>query len=67
MVSIEGDAMGLKGRTLLWVYLIEWLAVTGVGMMCGFVLWSTMVRRRLYREVKTTRLETREEAVRDRP
>ncbi len=62
MASIEGDAMRLKDRTLLWVYLIEWLAVTGVGMMCGFVLWSTMVRRRLYRDVKTTRLEVREDA-----
>jgi hypothetical protein len=60
--SVEGDAMRLKDRTLLWVYLIEWLAVTSVVMICGSVLWSTMIRRRLYRDVGTTRLESYEEA-----
>jgi len=49
-------AMKAKDRALAWVYAIEWLAVTGTTLACGFVLWSLMVRRRLYREVGATRL-----------
>lgn len=52
----EEEAVKLKNRTLLWVYLIEWLAVSGTATVCGFLLWSLMLRRRLYREVQTTRL-----------
>jgi len=55
--SVERDAIRLKDRALLWVYLIEWLAVSGVAMVCGSVLWSIMIRRKLYRDVKTTKLE----------
>ena len=54
--EIERDAVNLKNRALLWVYIIEWLAVTGTIMVCGFVLWTVMVRRSLYREVQTTKL-----------
>jgi len=56
LTEIEEDAIRLKNRALFWVHIIEWFAVTGTGMMAGFVLWSTMVRRRLWREVGTTRL-----------
>ena len=56
LTEIERDAINLKKRALFWVYLIEWLAVTGTSMICAFALWSVMVRRRLYREVQTTRL-----------
>ena len=56
LTEIEQDAINLKKRALLWVYLIEWLAVTGTSMICGFALWTIMVRRRLYREIQTTRL-----------
>jgi len=55
--DIEKDAIELKNRTLLWVYVIEWLSITGTGMICGFLLWSLMIRRRLYREVRTTKLD----------
>jgi len=44
-----------KESALFWVYTIEWLAVTGTMTLVGFVLWSLMVRRRLYREVQVTR------------
>jgi hypothetical protein len=44
-----------KEAALLWVYTIEWLAVTGTLTVVGVVLWSLMVRRRLYREVSVTR------------
>jgi uncharacterized membrane protein len=60
--SAELEAVKLKNRTLLWVYIIEWLAVTGTSMACGFILWSLMVRRRLYREVGTTALLRRDES-----
>lgn len=51
-------AMKAKDRALIWIYSIEWLAVTGTAMACGFVLWSLMVRRRIYKEVGATRLTT---------
>ena len=54
--EMERDAIKLKNATLLWVYVVEWLAVTGTTLFCGFLLWSLMVRRRLYREVETTRM-----------
>jgi len=53
---IEGQALDLKDRSLLWVYVIEWLGVTGTALFAGFVLWTIMVRRRLYREASATRL-----------
>jgi len=56
LTEIEQDAIRLKNRALLWVHIIEWLAVSGTGMMAGFLLWSIMVRRRLWKEVGTTRL-----------
>lgn len=55
LTEAENEALRVKNRTLMWVYLIEWLAVTGTTMACGFVLWSVMVRRKLYREVRSTR------------
>jgi hypothetical protein len=57
LAKAEEEAIGLKNRTLTWVYLIEWLGVTGTAMACGFVLWSVMVRRKLYRDVRTTRFK----------
>jgi hypothetical protein len=51
----ENEAIKLKERTLLWVYVIEWFAVTGTFMVCGFVLWTLMVRRSLYKTVESTR------------
>jgi hypothetical protein len=54
--DIEVDSIELKDRALLWVYVIEWLAVSGVALLCGSLLYALMVRRRMYREVSTTRL-----------
>jgi hypothetical protein len=48
----------MKDRALAWVYVTEWLAITGTTMICGYVLWAIMVRRRLYRAVRVTRLES---------
>jgi len=56
MEALRSEAMRLKDRALIWVYVTEWLAVSGVSLLAGFAVWSLMVRRRLYREVAVTRL-----------
>jgi hypothetical protein len=53
--EIEMKAMRMKDRALMWVYLIEWCAVTGTGMVTGYILYALMLKRRLYREVSVTR------------
>jgi len=55
LTTISGKAVELKDRALLWIYVIEWFSVTGVAMLAGFVLYSLMIKRRLYREVSVTR------------
>lgn len=59
LLAINEDAIKVKDQALFWVYFIEWLSVTGTLLVCGFVLWTLMVRRRAYRVVKTTRLRSR--------
>ncbi len=54
--AIEEKAVALKDRALLWVYVIEWLAVSGTSLVAAFTLWSLMVRRKLYREIGVTKL-----------
>jgi len=49
------EAIRIKDQALLWIYIIEWAAVTGASLIAGVVLWALMVRRRLYREVGATR------------
>jgi hypothetical protein len=52
---LSQDLVDLKERALFWIYVFEWLTVCATIMICGFVLWTLMVRRRLYREVRVTR------------
>jgi uncharacterized membrane protein len=47
-------ALRLKDQALLWVYIVEWAAIMGTSIMAGVVIWTLMVRRRLYHEVATT-------------
>ena len=54
--ALKDEAMDLKDRALLWIYLTQWVVVTGTALVCGFAIWTLMVRRQLYREVGTTRL-----------
>jgi hypothetical protein len=54
--GLEEEALELKDRALVWVYLIEWFAVCGTMLICGVVLWSLMVKRTMYREVSVTHL-----------
>jgi len=59
MGATSDNAMKLKNRALMWVYITEWTAVTGTLFAAGFVTYSLLVRRRLYREVTTTRYRER--------
>jgi hypothetical protein len=52
---LDGEVMKLKDKALTWIYLVEWLVTTGVLLISGFAVWSLMVRRALYREVRVTR------------
>jgi hypothetical protein len=56
LTRLSEQSVKLRQRALLWVYLTEWIAVSGTSMVCGFLLWTLMVRRRFYREVEATRL-----------
>ena len=56
MKKLVEDAMKVKDRALMWVYAIEWLVVTGTSMLCGYFVYMVMIRRKLFREVGTTRL-----------
>ena len=51
----SGKAMQLKDQAMFWIYLIQWLVVTATFAIGGVILWSLMVRRRLYREIESTR------------
>jgi len=55
LAELDKDAAKLKDRALLWVYLVEWSVTTAVFLVAGVVLWTLMVRRRLYREVGATK------------
>ncbi len=57
--SIMEAALEARDSALLWVYIIEWCAVSGALLMAGFFLWAVMIRRRLYREVRTTKTHER--------
>jgi hypothetical protein len=48
-----------KDAALTWVYMIEWLVSSSTLFLSGFVLWTLMVKRRLYHEVEVTKLEER--------
>ena len=53
----ENQVVKIKENVLIWVYVVEWLTVTSTLMISGSVIWTVMVRRKLYREVGTTQLE----------
>jgi hypothetical protein len=48
-------AMEIKDQAMFWIYMIQWSTVTATFAIVGFVLWTLMIRRRLYREIKSTR------------
>lgn len=56
LANLEIEAMNLKRTALIWVYVVEWLSVSGTAIACGVLIWWAMVRKALYRPVKVTRL-----------
>ena len=55
LVALNDEAIRIKERALLWVYITEWSAVSGTMVLGGYVLYALMIRRRLYKEVLVTR------------
>jgi len=59
-VTMCDEAMdaALKARdaAAFWIFFTEWCVVTGTFLLAGSLLWVTMVKRRLYREITTTKL-----------
>lgn len=53
----EAEALAIKAKdaAFLWIYIIEWLAVTCTFMIAGAIVWELMVRRAVLREAATTR------------
>jgi hypothetical protein len=56
--GVEELARREKDRALVWVYVIEWLVSASALFVSGFILWTLMVRRKLYHAVRMTRLRT---------
>ncbi len=54
--AAEDLARRVKDSALLWVYVIEWFITSSTLFISGFILWTLMVRRKMYREVEATRL-----------
>jgi hypothetical protein len=55
--SLSVEAGRIKDQALFWVFFSEWLAVTGVSLVTAFVLWSLMVKRRMFKPVEGTRFK----------
>lgn len=49
-------AMKAKDKALLWIFIVERAVVSATSMVAGSILWTLLVRRRLYKEVGQTRL-----------
>jgi len=58
--AMTEEVLGAKDRALFWIFMAEWLVVSATSMVAGFLLWSLMVRRRLYKEVMLTKLIEKE-------
>lgn len=61
LVQISQESVKLRRKALLWVYVTEYLTVTATAMISGFVIWTLMVKRAYYREIRTTHLGPTEE------
>ena len=53
----ESIAIEVKDAAMMWIYFVEWLATMGTLFISGFVLWTLMIRRKLYREIETSRIK----------
>jgi hypothetical protein len=55
VAKIAEEAIILKNEAMFWIFLSEWLVVTSTGIIAGFVLWSLMIKKRMFREIESTR------------
>ncbi len=53
--ELTDDSLRLRDRALMWVYVIEYLVVTATCLITGTVVYSLMIKRRLYREIAVTK------------
>lgn len=53
--GLNNEALDLKDRTLLWMYIIEYFTVTGTSLISGVLLYWLMIKRRMYKEIAVTR------------
>lgn len=53
--AIELLSMKTKSKVLMWTYVIEYLVVSATFLLSASLLYEIMVRRRLLRQVDTTR------------
>ena len=60
MKVVSELALHAKDEALVWVYVVEWLTVSGTALVSAGAIWTLMVRRVAYREVVTTKLERSE-------
>jgi hypothetical protein len=58
LVEFDRRTMRLKDQALMWVYVTEWAAVSGTGLLAGYLLYALMLRRTLYRQVQVTRIRS---------
>jgi hypothetical protein len=59
--DLELRTIKLKDQALFWVYLTEWAAVSGTGLITGYVIYLLMLRKRLYRDVRVTRIVSQDQ------
>ncbi len=55
LTTVNAQALAAKESALLWIYITEWTAVTGTLCAAGSLVWTLMIRKSMYREVRTTR------------
>ncbi|MBU7004196.1 MAG: hypothetical protein HXS50_01420 [Theionarchaea archaeon] len=53
--SLREEVLDAKDLVLFWVYMIEYLVITGTSVASGSILWTLMIRQELYRSARTTR------------
>ena len=51
----EEQAVEARNSVMAWVFMIEWMTVTGTMLFSGIILHSLLIKRRLYRQVAVTR------------
>lgn len=53
--GVMGMAFRLKDDAMFYAYVIQWLVTSGTLLLSGSILYTLMVRRRLYRAMESTR------------